>query len=127
MDKNRDPYGNEIGIHPAPAEFSDVDIAADPILHFFHYAHLPPTLQETSKRFFDLAFAIIRSIPRNAERSTALRKLLEAKDAAVRANLPAPKLAGQRDLDLPERSRPREIGEPVQTGKPHDDDPPFEG
>jgi hypothetical protein len=31
--------------------------------------------------------AFILTLPRNAERSTALRKLLESKDAAVRAAL----------------------------------------
>lgn len=105
------------GIHPAPSEFNETDIANDPILHFFHYAHLPPTLQETSRRFFELAFAIIRTIPRNAERSTALRKLLEAKDAAVRANLPAPKLRQpKRDFFT---NQP--IGEPVETGGHNED------
>lgn len=105
------------GIHPAPAEFLDTDIAADPILHFFHYAHLPPTLQETSKEFFLLAFRIVRTIPRTPERTVSLRKLLEAKDAAVRANLPAPKLGGQRELPIGERK----LGEPVEVGG-HDED-----
>lgn len=78
-------------IHPAPSEFTSAQIAEDPILHFFHYAHLPPTLRETSRAFFELAFRVVRTIPRNAERTVALRKLLEAKDAAVRANLPGPR------------------------------------
>lgn len=75
-------------IHPAPQEFSDAEIAADPILRFFHYAHLPPVLQTRSKPFCDLARHIIDTTPRNAERTVALRKLLEAKDAGVRAALP---------------------------------------
>lgn len=79
-------------IHPAPAEFSADQISQDPILHFFHYAHLPPTLQSTSRKFFLLAQTIVETIPRSAERTVSLRKLLEAKDAAVRANLPAPSL-----------------------------------
>lgn len=111
------------GVHPAPAEFSDSEIASDPILHFFHYAHLPTTLQETSKRFFTLAFEIIRSVPRNPERTVALRKLLEAKDAAVRANLPAPKL-GQKELNY---ERTPVVGQPMQIGGDRDDDPPFSG
>lgn len=37
--------------------------------------------------FCELAYTIVGSLPRNAERSVALRKLLEAKDAAVRAFL----------------------------------------
>lgn len=80
------------GIHPAPAEFSAEQIAQDPILHFFHYAHLPPKLQSTSRMFFGLAQYVVEILPRNAERTVALRKLLEAKDAAVRANLPPPSL-----------------------------------
>jgi len=75
-------------IHPAPQEFSAEQIAADPILRFFHYAHLPPALRERSSPFCDLAYRIIATTPRNAERTVALRKLLEAKDAAVRAALP---------------------------------------
>lgn len=75
-------------IHPAPQEFSDEQLTADPILRFFHYAHLPPGLQARSKPFCDLARHIIETTPRNAERTVALRKLLEAKDAGVRAALP---------------------------------------
>jgi len=74
-------------IHPAPAEFSDEQLATDAILRFFHYSHLPPVLQAASKPFCDLARHIVTTLPRNAERTVALRKLLEAKDAGVRANV----------------------------------------
>ena len=74
-------------IHPVPAMFSAAQISTDPILHFFHYAHLPAGLQAASKPFCDLAAHIVETLPRNDERSVALRKLLEAKDAAVRANV----------------------------------------
>lgn len=74
-------------IHPKPTEFTADEVAADNILRFFHYAHLPPTLQPRSKPFCDLARLIIDTTPRNAERTVALRKLLEAKDAAVRAHV----------------------------------------
>lgn len=74
-------------IHPAPIEFTDTQIKNDPILRFFHYAHLPPILQERSRPFCELAQLLVDTTPRNAERSVALRKLLEAKDAAVRAHL----------------------------------------
>jgi hypothetical protein len=57
----------------------------DPILQFFAYDHLPAHLQAVSKPIGDLARSLASTLPRNAERSTALRKLLEAKDAAVRA------------------------------------------
>jgi len=56
------------------------------IQQFFTFAHLPPHLQEVSKPFADLADVIL-TLPRNPERTVALRKLLEAKDAAVRAKL----------------------------------------
>lgn len=59
----------------------------EPILRFFAFAHLPPHLQEVSKPFAELA-DIIMTLPRSAERTVALRKLLESKDAAVRARLP---------------------------------------
>jgi len=75
-------------IHPAPAEFSESELGTDPILRFFHYSHLPPTLRQASSPFCALARYIIMNTPRNAERTVALRKLLEAKDAGVRAMLP---------------------------------------
>ena len=59
----------------------------DPLLQFFSYEHLPANLQEHSKPFCDLANLIIQTLPRNPERTVALRKLLEAKDCAVRARL----------------------------------------
>ena len=63
------------------------DVPPEPILQFFAYAHLPPHLQAVSKPFGDLAYALVDKLPRNPERTVALRKLLEAKDAAVRALL----------------------------------------
>lgn len=71
------------------------------ILQFFEYKHLPPNLQAVSMPFCNLAHAIVKGdncpesgtctfggpLPRNPERTVALRKLLEAKDAAVRALL----------------------------------------
>lgn len=119
MDNDRDD------IHPAPAEFTDAQISADPILHFFHWSHLPPKLQATSAQFCALAGFVVERLPRNAERTVALRKLLEAKDAAVRANLPAPKFK-----DRPAVASEPPIGEPRETGG-HDEDrdgpPPFSG
>lgn len=63
------------------------EIANEPILQFFQFDHLPPHLQEVSARFWDVACAVVATLPRNPERTVALRKLLEAKDAAVRARL----------------------------------------
>lgn len=61
----------------------------DPIMRYFSFAHLKtPELQEVSRRFADLACWVASELPRNPERTVALRKILEAKDAAVRAALP---------------------------------------
>lgn len=57
----------------------------DRMLQFFSYAHLPAHMQEVSKPFCVLAQRIVDTLPANPERTVALRKLLEAKDCAVRA------------------------------------------
>ena len=59
----------------------------DRMLQFFAYEHLPEHLQEVSKPFSELAQRIVDTLPMNPERTVALRKLLEAKDCAVRAKL----------------------------------------
>lgn len=59
----------------------------EPILQFFTFAHLPDHLQVVSQPFCELANDIATNLPRNSERTMALRKLLESKDAAVRAKL----------------------------------------
>jgi hypothetical protein len=56
----------------------------DRMLQFFKYEHLPAHLQEASKPFCELAAHIVGKYPSNPERTVTLRKLLEAKDAAVR-------------------------------------------
>lgn len=60
---------------------------SEPLLQFFAYEHLPPHLQAVSKPFGDLARALVETLPRNPERTVALRKLIESKDCAVRALL----------------------------------------
>ena len=57
----------------------------DHIMQFFAFQHLPPALQVVSEPFAALAKDIVDTLPRNPERTVALRKLLESKDAAVRA------------------------------------------
>lgn len=63
-----------------------------PTLKFFHYAHLPPHLRAISKPFHDLAVDLAsREGVDGRETAAGLRKLLEAKDCFVRAQLsPAP-------------------------------------
>lgn len=58
------------------------------VLPFFKYDHLPKNLQEVSRPFSELADQVANRNPNNQETTVALRKLLEAKDAAVRACLP---------------------------------------
>jgi hypothetical protein len=57
------------------------------LLQFFAYEHLPEHLQAVSKPFGDLARKLAAELPANAESTVALRKLLEAKDCAVRSVL----------------------------------------
>jgi hypothetical protein len=59
----------------------------EPMLQWFEYEHLPEHLQKRSKSFAALACEIAYDYPRNPERTVALRKLLEAKDAGVRSCL----------------------------------------
>ena len=80
---------------PAPTEH---------ILQFFAFEHLPPVLAAVSRPFCELARMIVAGgempaetaplsmfpLPRNPQRDAALSKLLEAKDAAVRALVAKP-------------------------------------
>jgi hypothetical protein len=59
----------------------------DYLMQFFGYEHLRPELQAVSKPFCELANHVLTTLPQNPERTVALRKLLEAKDCAVRAAL----------------------------------------
>lgn len=54
-------------------------------LQFFEYKHLPPHLQAISEPFGLLAIDLVGKLPNNHQRDTALQKLIEAKDAAVRS------------------------------------------
>lgn len=65
----------------------DPTVVQESMLQFFEYRHLPEHLQAVSQPFSDLANNIAKTLPRNLERTVALRKLLEAKDCAVRAKL----------------------------------------
>lgn len=78
---------------------------SEPILQFFTYQHLPPHLQAVSRLFEIVAQQVVTNLPRNPERTVALRKLLEAKDAAVRAMVMTD-YQGQR-LDIIPPKHPR--------------------
>lgn len=80
-------------------------------LHFgplFDFDHLPASLQAVSEPFTVCARAVIDAVPDGPELSAALRKLVEAKDCAVRARVladrPVPQeAASTRSLPIDER------------------------
>lgn len=57
------------------------------ILKYFSYEHLPKDLQKVSKPFNMIAYTFEEALPDCAEKTAMFRKLLEAKDCAVRAYL----------------------------------------
>ena len=77
----------EEGVTPEP---QPVELKLSPvglIMRHFHFAHLPEDLQAVSQPFHGKAHFIISLGTRGPETTTCLRKLLEAKDCAVRAAL----------------------------------------
>lgn len=68
-----------------------LDPAAKDLLMQFNYEHLPPELAGISAQFFPVAWRIATSVPNGPGPAgvTALQKLLEAKDAAVRCEVVA--------------------------------------
>lgn len=56
-------------------------------MKYFNYEHLPEYLQKVSKPIGDLAHEMVEKLPNGEEKEAGLRKLLEAKDCFVRANL----------------------------------------
>jgi hypothetical protein len=61
--------------------------ATEHLMQFFAYAHLPPDLQEVSQPFKVIMLTVVDLLPDGRELTTCLRKLLEAKDCAVRARI----------------------------------------
>lgn len=59
--------------------------AREPMLRHFRFAHLrSEKMRSMSRVFTESALAIVRTVPGSAERTVALRKLVESKDCAVR-------------------------------------------
>lgn len=75
-----DPRPNLDGRHPGTVH----------ILRYFTYDHLPERLRDISKPAHDLAHRMVDGLPDSPELTVGLRKLLEAKDAFVRAGLDKP-------------------------------------
>jgi hypothetical protein len=87
------PVDPDEPVVPEPAPFMkrlgaiEAHPATLAVLRFFAYDHLPAELQAISKPFGDLALDVAAGA-QGAEATIAIRKLLEAKDAAVRDALP---------------------------------------
>jgi hypothetical protein len=74
-----DPMVTEPARHPSTVQ----------LLRYFDYRHLPADLGVVSMQFHHLAHELADRLPDSPELTVALRKLLEGKDAAVRAALTA--------------------------------------
>ena len=57
------------------------------MMKWFEFGHLPDELKVVSSFFWDTACRLVATVDAGPERTVALRKLLEAKDAAIRAKL----------------------------------------
>lgn len=78
--------GQDLLIHEIqPAESDDAGQSGDPMLVHFRFQHLPDHLKLISMPFGLMAARIVDTLVPSAERTVCLRKLLEAKDCAVRA------------------------------------------
>ena len=65
-----------------------MDQHTSPIMRHFDSSHLRPgPLQDCFEQFAALAFELDADLPGGPEKTTALRKLLEAKDCAMRATV----------------------------------------
>jgi len=90
IDKFPDADRIEIKSRPSDAPVTPTlaaELTGEPMLRFFDYAHLPEKLQLASAPFASVAIHVAHTLERSAERTACLRKLLEAKDCAVRATL----------------------------------------
>lgn len=56
-------------------------------MRWFSYQHEAPELQAISREFYSLAVFICQTTNPGPEQSAAMRKLLEARDCAIRAAL----------------------------------------
>ena len=57
------------------------------IMQFFSYDHLPATLKDISEQCHSIAWCMAKRFPDNTEADEGLRKMLEAKDCFVRAQV----------------------------------------
>ena len=69
----------------SPQEAAGAHESTEEIMQYFSYEHLPERLQPFSKPICDAARWMDETLPDCEEKRVGLRKLLEAKDCAVRA------------------------------------------
>ena len=65
----------------------ELEMDNERMMKWFDFEHLPEHLKIVSIKFFEVACSLCALVEPGPERTVALRKLLEAKDAAVRAKL----------------------------------------
>lgn len=70
----------------------------NPIMQYFAYAHLPAPLKNVSMVLAHTAKLLNEQLPDGPEKSTALRKMLEAKDCFVRSAIGAPNIVNPSQL-----------------------------
>lgn len=70
----------------------------NPIMQYFAYAHLPAPLKNVSMVLAHTAQLLNEQLPDGPEKSTALRKMLEAKDCFVRSAIGAPNIVNPSRL-----------------------------
>ena len=74
--------------HMQPVDASDRHPSVQAVTKYFSYSHLNSELAEISKLYVGLANKLLDLVSQDSpELTVAYRKLLESKDAAVRAKL----------------------------------------
>jgi hypothetical protein len=73
--------------HGIPQFPLDVPASPNAVMRFFNSEHLPEKLREIAQPLEAVARIMDNDLPNSAEKSAGLRKLLEAKDCFVRAQL----------------------------------------
>ena len=85
MIKKGKAYCEHVGVGPGVE--GTKDLAEDRMMKWFAYEHLPEHLTMVSIKFYyELAYLLCAWVDAGPERTIALRKLLEAKDAAWSAD-----------------------------------------
>jgi hypothetical protein len=94
-------------------------MAKFPILTHFAYGHSPIPLNLIAAKFHTLAHDLASDLAPGPELSMALRKLLEAKDAAIRAAIDSGWLEGAARAAAPTGPLDPISGQPLPAGSPY--------